>query len=312
MLIALLNDATNAEDASTAANAAASAGEVLNVAALDDATESDTRAATRESCLGLLETIAAKKGGSSNGGEASLVANAVRALIAKPAETTAGALTIAARLLQTTIDEVVRRRLPLRDDELRSFAMAFEAGLAVAATRMHPNETAASQEASRLKDVPIELASGEVNASVNPYADDPAAPKLARGYALYSPIAATLIEGARVLALKAMRVGLPPRLKLDAPQPPTPTDAILPEYMPGARALEQQQPQPQRPVPNGDTKRRQLLGKILSTEQRSIGARTDSMGLHSLWNTSCDPIFRRSIFGAAGDLINLVVPSSER
>ena len=201
-LIVLLNDAANAKDASTAASYAASLGEVLNgedaapgIAthnALNDATEADTRTATRETSLRVLESIVTSKGGATNAGEEALVANGVRALVAVPAEVTSGALLIGARLLEATVQQVLERGLALADDELRHFAMAFEAGLDVASARMHPNETAAEAEAVRLSaDVPVEVTSGEDNMT-NPFADDPSAPTLASNYARYAPIAEQL------------------------------------------------------------------------------------------------------------------------
>ena len=54
----------------------------------------------------------------------------------------------------------------------------------------------------------------------------------------------------------------------------------------------------------------QHLPYSLAKEERAVAATPDSVGVHALWNTSCDPFFRRSVYGdlESDHTITLQVP----
>lgn len=315
-IITLLDESTRSNDTSAAAAHATSAAEVLNSDSLRDATDAAHRTAIREACLLLLHQELVSRGGLSTSKGAEALANAVRALLAVPHEVTSSALATGAQLLATVIDAVVSRRLALSDAHLETISLALGVGVEAAAARLHPNRTSATLAADK--------AAAEEEAMVLAALDEAgsgAAPLESRGEEAEAEEDVEARRGRRRMNhLEVLRL-----LNLSS------TDSNVTWSGDEAGAIAA--PLVTANYSEYSAASRQLLSsahvlalfamhaghvvpprlpEAAPKEERSMAASDAAIGVHVIWNTSCDPGFRASFFGARGDKLRLQVPTGPR
>ena len=277
-------DAANAANATRAASAyALSTGSDLNRRAATEATDALGRLATRMRSLQLLERVVTIHGEdamrTSEG--AVQLARAVGALVQEPLETTSDALAIGGRLMDASLASLYRRDLPLTLRQARQVAAALHAAIATSASRLHPSSAMSARlrrvRRRRLVDG-SEAASGEAGEAASGDDDDDAV--------IFAP-SAELADGSWLV--QAGYAAFAP---------------VAAQLLESARTFVVQSLRPGAPTHFYNDRSSSIL-----LPMRQLSSSPNGLGMHALWNVSCDPLFRDATSGASGDVLRLVVPS---
>ena len=242
-MLADLSSSAGINDTYAVASVALSISDQLNERSAVDSTDVAARIALRSGAMRLIEQTASNARGARRirtAPQAAQLAKVVAAILSVPVEATSATLAAGSRLIRLAVEVVTSRHLPLLDAELQSFGLALETALRAAASRLHPQ---ADNDDARLRrrrrraqsSESDELGSGDVTEGAAEGAAEGADPVPA-GYASFAPIAHELLHSARLLALDAMRVGVPPQHLPWSSQLEARTLAVSPDGL-GAHAL---------------------------------------------------------------------------
>lgn len=209
------------------------------------------------------------------------LAKAVGALVGVPFETTSDALAAGARLIEISLRALDEHNLPLSDIELRAVASSLDHTIRTASSRWHPSTATSARLRRRSRRRGLQTTLGEASSGDADRVED--------GQDAAANLAAELLPG----------VGNPTASGYAAYQP------IARQLLKSAHALALKATRagvPPYVYPNWSP---------LPLQTRRLTASPASIGMHALWNVSCDPVFRRTTYGILDDKLNLVVPSSE-